>query len=81
MHEIPQILASFAFFGAVFVCPLVFMLMRHQRAMAEVIHGGTSNEALRRIEALEREVMELRSARADQMLRTGKSPDSLTLRR
>ena len=75
MEEIPMILAAFGFFGAIFVCPLVFMLMRHQRAMAELMHRGTADDAARRIEMLEHEVRQLKAAGHDQILRQDDSPE------
>jgi len=68
MRDIPEILAAFAVFGLFFICPLVFMLTKHQRAMAQIFHAGASNDALRRIEMLEREVQELRATRHDPVL-------------
>ncbi|MFI5386175.1 MAG: hypothetical protein ACHQ50_08650 [Fimbriimonadales bacterium] len=75
MREIPEILAAFGFFGAIFICPLVYMMTRHQRAMAEIIHAGAANDALRRIEALEREVQELKAARRNSVLGQDDRPE------
>lgn len=69
MNDLPEVIAAFAMFGLVVVCPLVFMLMRHQRAMAELIHRRPTLEAEQRIAALEHEVMMLRAARQEQVLR------------
>lgn len=67
--SIPEIIAALAFFGLMVICPLVYMLMKHQRAMAEIIHGKGANDSTQRIEALEREVRELRSALHDRIIR------------
>jgi uncharacterized membrane protein YkvA (DUF1232 family) len=69
MDQIPEILAAFGFFGAFFICPLVWMLMRHQRQMAEVIHRAPNQEALQRIQALEQQVAELRATRHSDIIR------------
>jgi hypothetical protein len=69
MRELPEVLAAFGFFGAVFICPLVYMLMKHQRAMAEIIHRGANADSVQRLELLEREVLELRAARYERVLR------------
>jgi hypothetical protein len=69
MRELPEILAAFAFFGLLFVCPLVFMLLRHQRTMAEFIHRSAGNEALHRIEMLEQQLRELRAAHHELVVR------------
>lgn len=62
-------IAALTFFGALVVCPLVWMLMKHQRAMAELMQGRPGLEALQRLESLEREVRELRAAHHQQVLR------------
>jgi hypothetical protein len=69
MSDLPEVIAAFAMFGLVVVCPLVYMLMRHQRAMAELIHGRPTLEAEQRIAALEHEVMMLRATQQQQALR------------
>lgn len=69
MTEIPQVLAAFAFFGAIFVCPLVYLLLKHQRAMAEIIHGKAAGEALHRLETVEKELRELKALQHEQVLR------------
>lgn len=61
-RELPELIAALAFFGAVVILPLVFMLLRHQRAIASMIHENHSEDALKRIDALEREVRELKVA-------------------
>jgi hypothetical protein len=68
MEAIGELLIAFAFFGAVFVCPLVYMLMKHQRAMAEMLHRGAGSEGMQRLEALEREVRELKAVRHERIL-------------
>lgn len=69
MEQIPQLLAAFAFFGAIFVCPLVYLFLKHQRAMAELIHGKAASEAHQRLELVERELKELKAAHHEQVLR------------
>lgn len=69
MNDLPEVIAAFAMFGLVVVCPIVYMLMKHQRAMAELIHGRPSQEAERRIIALENEVMMLKAVQQDQTIR------------
>jgi len=69
MNDLPEVIAAFAMFGLVVVCPLVYMLIKHQRAMAELIHGRPTQDAERRIAALENEVLMLRSAKQEQTLR------------
>jgi hypothetical protein len=66
---LPELLAAFGFFGAIFVCPLIWMLLKHQREMAAVIHGRGANEALQRVEMLEREVQALKAAHHERVLR------------
>lgn len=62
MSNLPEILAAGAFFGLLFVCPLVLILVKHQRAMAEIIHRSAANELSGRIAALEQQVDYLRRA-------------------
>ena len=69
MNDLPEVIAAFAMFGLVVVCPLVYMLMKHQRAMAELIHNRPSQEAERRIAFLENEVMLLKAARQEEVLK------------
>lgn len=67
--NLPELLAAFGFFGAIFICPLIWMFLKHQRAMAEVIHGRASTETHQRLEMLEREVQILRAERQERILR------------
>ncbi len=67
--KIAQLVAAFAFFGLVVIVPLSMLFLRHQRAMAELIHGKASNETLQRLEILERELRELRAAKQERVLR------------
>ncbi|MBV6457852.1 MAG: hypothetical protein HONBIEJF_00972 [Fimbriimonadaceae bacterium] len=60
--EFPELIAALALFGTVVILPLVFMLLRHQRAIASMIHEKPGEEARKRIEALEAEVKELKFA-------------------
>lgn len=69
MDEIPKFLAAFGFFGAVFVCPIVYILLKHQRAMAEIIHGNAAGEALKRLELVEAELRELKAERTERVLK------------
>ncbi len=69
MEQIPELLAALAFFGAIVICPLVYLFLKHQRAMAELIHGKMANESLQRLEAVERELRELRAANQERVLR------------
>jgi hypothetical protein len=66
--NIPEIIAALAFFGAIFICPLVYLMMRHQRTIAELIHRNAAGEAFQRLEALEREMRELKAQQYDQLL-------------
>jgi hypothetical protein len=75
MNSVPQMLAAFAFFGLIFVCPLLYMLMKHQRAMTELIHRGAPDDALRRIHMLEQEVHALKVASYDQILKQDDQQD------
>jgi hypothetical protein len=69
MSDFAEFVAALAMFGLVVIVPLVFMLMKHQKAMAELIHRQPSHDAEQRIAALEREVMDLRAYRQEQILR------------
>jgi hypothetical protein len=69
MSKLPQLLAAMAFFGAIFVCPLVYLLLRHQRMMAEFIHRSGNNETLQRLAAMEQELHQLRAAHNELVLR------------
>lgn len=56
-----ETIAALAFFGLVCVLPIVSMLLRHQRAMAELLHRNSdAPDSNARIDALEREVHYLR---------------------
>lgn len=61
-QNLPEVIAALGFFGAVVIFPITFLFLRHQRAMAELIHRGAPNDANPRIEALEREVKQLKAA-------------------
>lgn len=69
MNNLPETIAALAFFGAVVVCPLIFVLLKHQRAMAELIHRNAGDATQQRIASLEQEVRELRAARLEQLIR------------
>ena len=66
--DIAKIIAASAFFGMVVICPLVMVFLRHQRLMTELFHGKGAKETLRRLEAVERELRELKALRHEQML-------------
>ena len=68
MEDLPKIIAALAFFGAIVICPLVYVFLKHQRSIAELVHGRASDESQRRIEALEREVRELRALHHRQLI-------------
>lgn len=68
-QHIPETIAAFGAFGFIFILPLVYMLQKHQKAMAEVIHRQPAVDLHRRIESLEREVRELRAAQHEQILK------------
>lgn len=68
MDRLPEILAALAFFGLVVICPIVMMFLRHQRQMAELIHGRHSSDTVQRLEALERELRELKALKHQQAI-------------
>lgn len=68
MNQIPEMIAAFSFFGLVFILPLVHMLMKHQRAMSEILHTGPARENQQRLEALEQEVRALRASNHELIL-------------
>lgn len=67
--NLPEVIAAFAFFGAVVICPLVYLIMRHQRSIAEIMHKSPSSDLLYRVEALEHELRMLRAERHERMIR------------
>lgn len=69
MGDLPEIIAAFSFFGAVVICPLVYMIVRHQRNIAEIIHRNPTQETMMRVERLELELRELRAAHNELVLR------------
>lgn len=66
LHELLAALAFFRLFG---VLPIVVVLLRHQRSMAELIHRNVPNDAMQRLASLEREVRELKAERIERLLR------------
>ena len=60
--DLPEMIAAMACFGVIVVCPLVMLLLRHQRQMAELIHRNPDNDSHRRLEVVEHELRELRAA-------------------
>ena len=67
--NLPEVIAAFAFFGAVVICPLVYLIMRHQRSIAEIMHKSPSGDLLYRVEALEHELRTLRAERHERLIR------------
>ena len=65
---LPETLAALSLFGVVFVCPLIFLLTKHQRAMAEILNRQGSSDTQRRIEQLEAQVQELKALQYHQIL-------------
>lgn len=68
MSDLPEFLAALAMFGLVVIVPLVFMLIKHQQAMAKLIHRQGATDTEQRIAALEREILDLKSYRQEQVL-------------
>ena len=68
MH-FPEVIAAFAFFGAIVICPLVYMIMRHQRTIAELMHRPAGDDVFQRLHILEQEVRELKASRYEQLIR------------
>ena len=66
--DIGKLIAASALFGMVFVCPIVMLFLRHQRLMAELFRRQSSNETLQRLEAVERELRELKALRHEQVI-------------
>ncbi len=64
----PETIAALSFFGAMVVCPLVYMLMKHQRTIAEIVHRSPQNDLAARLEAIERELRELKAVRHSDIL-------------
>jgi uncharacterized protein YceH (UPF0502 family) len=69
VQNLSEILAAFAFFGGVVIVPIVYMLLKHQRAITEVMHNAPAAESQRRIEALEHEVAQLRAMHHELIIR------------
>jgi hypothetical protein len=69
MDNLPEVIAALAVFGLFVVCPLIAMLMRHQRSMAELFQRGADQQTQMRIAALENELMELRARQNELILR------------
>ena len=68
-EQIPQTIAAIAFFGLIFICPLIGLFLRHQHKMAELIHARAANESLERLAVVERELMELKALQHERVLR------------
>ena len=69
MNNLPESLAALAFFGGLFLCPLIWMLLGHQRKMAELLNSRGSDEALHRIAVLEERVRELSALQHEMVVR------------
>jgi hypothetical protein len=69
MNHLGEVIAAASAFGLLVVCPIVFMLLRHQRAMAVLLHSQPNEDAARRIASLEQEVRELRNAQHELLIR------------
>ena len=67
--NLPEVIAAFAFFGAIVICPLVYLIMRHQRSIAEIMHRPAGDDVLQRLHMLEQEVRELKASRYEQLIR------------
>ncbi len=63
----PGVIAVFIPIIALLI-PIVAILISHQQKMAQIIHGGGGPEARQEIEALRREVAELRQAVQNQTI-------------
>lgn len=68
MH-LSSVIAALAFFGAIVICPLVYMIMRHQRTIAELMHRNAGDDLYQRMQMLESEMRMLRSERNEQLIR------------
>lgn len=60
--DLPELIAAMTFFGVFALAPILYLLLRHQRVMAELIHRNASRATADKVEALEREVRSLRAA-------------------
>jgi len=64
----PEVIAAFSFFGAIVICPLVYMIMRHQRSIAEIMHRNAGGDLHERVKMLEHEVRMLRAERNERLI-------------
>lgn len=80
MGDVAPLIASLTFFGLVFVLPVVALMLRHQRSMAEILHRASSGVTEERIRALEEEVRELRAIQHRQIIEQDRSDVVPTLR-
>lgn len=69
MNDVPEMLAAFSAFGLVVVCPLVFMLLKHQRAMAEILHRTGDDQTKQRLDMMEQELRQLRAGQHEILLK------------
>lgn len=60
--DLPELIAAMTFFGVFALAPILYLLLRHQRVMAELIHKNATGATAEKVEALEREVRSLRAA-------------------
>lgn len=80
MGELPEFLAALTLFGLLFVLPVIHLMLRHQRAMAEILHRTATSGSEERILALEHEVRELRAAQYRQIIEQDAPPVTLSSR-
>ncbi|MBC8065956.1 MAG: hypothetical protein H7Y17_14075 [Chlorobia bacterium] len=71
----PEVIASVAFFGLVFVAPVVWMLTKHQQKMTLLLQGdgskqGTGNQDVRQELAALREIASQQTIALDNLARS-----------
>ncbi|HXH59981.1 MAG TPA: hypothetical protein VNI20_01340 [Fimbriimonadaceae bacterium] len=66
--ELPGMIVAVSVFGGFVVVPMTMMLLRHQRQMAKALKGNASDETLKRLEAIERQLSEMRAAQNMQII-------------
>jgi hypothetical protein len=69
MRDFPEMIAAFSAFGVLVLCPLVFMLLKHQRAMAEIVHRGGDDLTKQRLDMMEHELRQLRAAQHEVLVK------------
>ena len=68
MPTFNELVMAVGFIGAFVIVPLTFMFLMHQRTMMAMIHNKGANEALQRVESLERKVEALEAAHHERVL-------------